>query len=53
MDVIAYGAERKLLTIARGHPYDRTAFAALFDGLDEYDVCHVEQPVAQRLTTRL
>jgi type 1 glutamine amidotransferase len=49
MDVIRYGAPRKLLTIARGHPYERDAFAGLFNGLDDFDVCHVEQPVAQRL----
>ena len=49
MDVIHYGAPRRLLTIARGHPYERNAFAGLFNGLDDFDVCHVEQPAAQRL----
>jgi type 1 glutamine amidotransferase len=49
MDVINYSASRRLLTIARGHPYERDAFHALFEGLDEYDVNHVEQPVAQQL----
>lgn len=49
MSIINYSAERRLLTIARGHPYERDAFAALFEGLDEYDVCHAEQPVAQQL----
>ena len=49
MDVINYSASRRLFTIARGHPYERDAFHALFAGLDEYDVNHAEQPVAQQL----
>ena len=49
MGVINYAAERRLLTVARGHPYERDAFAGLFEGLEEFDVCHVEQPAAQRL----
>ncbi|GAB5452831.1 MAG: hypothetical protein Hals2KO_31590 [Halioglobus sp.] len=49
MDVINYSASQRLITIARGHPYDRDAFHALTDGLDEFDICHVEQPLAQRL----
>lgn len=48
MGIINYSAPRHLLTIARGHPYDREAFAGLFEGLDEFDVNHVEQPAAQR-----
>ena len=48
MSIINYAAQRRLLTLARGHPYDLEAFAGLFTGLDEYDVCHVEQPAAQR-----
>jgi type 1 glutamine amidotransferase len=48
MSIINYNAPRRLLTVARGHPYEREAFAGLFEGLDEYDVSHVEQPVAQR-----
>jgi type 1 glutamine amidotransferase len=49
MSIINYNAEQALLTIARGHPYDREAFAGLFEGLQEYNVSHVEQPVAQKL----
>jgi len=49
LDVIQHGAPHRLLTVARGHPYERDAFAALFTDLAEFDVCHVEQPVAQRL----
>jgi len=49
VDVINYSAPRRLLTVARGHPYERDAFAGLFRDLDDFDVCHAEQPVAQRL----
>jgi type 1 glutamine amidotransferase len=49
VDIINYGSTRKLLTIARGHPYERDALHNLTQGLDAFDVCHVEQPVAQRL----
>ncbi len=51
MSIINYSATRKLLTVARGHPYERDAFAGLFSGLDEFEVCHVEQPVAQQVLT--
>ena len=47
MDVINYSASKSLLTVARGHPYDREAFAALFAGLEDFDVTLVEQPAAQ------
>jgi len=46
--IINYAAPSRLLAIARGHPYEREAFAGLLQGLDEFDVCHVEQPAAQR-----
>lgn len=36
------------MTIARGHPYERDAFHALVADLEEYDISHVEQPLAQR-----
>ncbi len=48
MSIINYSAPMRLLAIARGHPYEREAFAALLQGLDEFDVCHVEQPAVQR-----
>jgi len=47
MEVINYGASKRLLTVARGHPYDREAFASLFTGLEEFDVSLAEQPAAQ------
>jgi hypothetical protein len=49
LSIINYSATRRLLTIARGHPYERDAFAGLFETLADFDVCHVEQPLAQRL----
>jgi type 1 glutamine amidotransferase len=52
MSIINYSAPLKLLALARGHPYEREAYAGLLDGLDEFDVCHVEQPVAQHLLNR-
>jgi hypothetical protein len=48
-DLIRHEATRRMLAVARGHPYDRNAFAALCSGLDEFDVCLVEQPAAQAL----
>ncbi|MFK7978267.1 MAG: ThuA domain-containing protein [Halioglobus sp.] len=51
MSIINYSAPHKLLTVARGHPYERDAFASLFTELTDYEVCHVEQPLAQQLLT--
>lgn len=47
--MINYTAPKRALAVARGHPYDREAFASLFEELEEFDVCQVEQPVASRL----
>ena len=49
MDVINYSADQSLLVTAKGHPYERDAFAALFAGLDDYRWSLVEQPAAQHL----
>lgn len=51
MSIINYSAPHSLLTVARGHPYERDAFASLFTELTDYEVCHVEQPLAQQLLT--
>jgi type 1 glutamine amidotransferase len=48
MSIINYSAPMRLLALARGHPYDWEAYSGLLNGLDEFDVCHVEQPAAQR-----
>jgi type 1 glutamine amidotransferase len=47
MSIINYGAPLRLLTVARGHPYDREAVTGLLQDLTEFDVCLVEQPAAQ------
>ncbi len=49
MSIINYSATHRLLTVARGHPYERDAFAELFSGLTEFDVNQVEQPLAQEI----
>jgi hypothetical protein len=49
MGIINYAAQQQLLVTARGHPYERDAFAALFDPLDDYSWSLVEQPAAQYL----
>jgi len=49
VDVINYAAPRELLVTAKGHPYERDAFATLFEGLDDYRWSLVEQPAAQHL----
>lgn len=48
MSTINYNATENLLVVARGHPYERDAFCALFDALGEYRWSLVEQPAAQR-----
>ena len=49
MSTINYSASRQLLVTARGHPYERDAFAGLFDGLEDFSWSLVEQPAAQYL----
>jgi len=47
--LIRYDAKVRLLVVTKGHPYDRTAFCALFDSLNGISWTHVEQPAAARL----
>jgi type 1 glutamine amidotransferase len=49
MGIINYAAEKQLLVTARGHPYERDAFSALFDPLEDYCWSLVEQPAARYL----
>lgn len=49
MSIINYSAPRRLLVTARGHPYERDAFATLFEGLDDFSWALVEQPAAAYL----
>jgi type 1 glutamine amidotransferase len=51
VSVINFNAERQLLVTARGHPYERDAFATLFDPLEDFSWSLVEQPAAQLLFT--
>ena len=47
MGVINYNAPQQLLVTARGHPYERDAFAGLFEPLADFSWSLVEQPAAQ------
>lgn len=40
-------ADKEILLITKGHPFERDAFFALFDGLPGVTWTHVEQPAAQ------
>lgn len=51
MSIINYGATNQLLITARGHPYERDAFAGLFEDLEDFSWSLVEQPAAQLLFT--
>lgn len=47
MSRIDYKSEVKLLISVKGHPYDRNAFAALFDNIGSVSYTFVEQPACQ------
>ncbi len=49
MSIINYSAGKRLLVAARGHPYERDAFAALFESLEDFCWSLVEQPLAADL----
>ncbi|MEM0955213.1 MAG: ThuA domain-containing protein [Pseudomonadota bacterium] len=49
MSIIDYSASLRLLVTARGHPYQRDAFAELLDSLDGVQWSLAEQPAAQYL----
>lgn len=49
MPVIRYGERLNVLVVAKGHPYLRDPFMALFDALPGIACTLVEQPAAQRL----
>ncbi len=51
MPVVRYGEPLNVLIVAKGHPYQRDAFMALFDTLPGIAATLVEQPAAQRLMT--
>jgi type 1 glutamine amidotransferase len=46
MPIIDHHATIRVLAAVRGHPFDRMAFAALFDGMEGVSVTFVDQPAA-------
>jgi hypothetical protein len=51
MPAIRYGEPLNVLVAAKGHPYERDAFMAIFDTLPGIACTLVEQPAVQRLMT--
>jgi uncharacterized protein len=49
MPGINHHAPLRVLAAVRGHPFDRNAFAALFDGMAGISVTFVDQPAAAML----
>lgn len=49
MPTIDYHAEINCLVSVRGHPFDRTAFAGVFDGMEGISATMVDQPAAAHL----
>ncbi|MFM5885609.1 MAG: ThuA domain-containing protein [Novosphingobium sp.] len=49
MPIIHHRAPLQCLVAVRGHPFDRSAFAALFDGMAGISATMVDQPAAARL----
>ncbi|MGN6499787.1 MAG: ThuA domain-containing protein [Tsuneonella sp.] len=49
MPTIDYHATINCLVAVRGHPFDRTAFAAVFEGMEGITATMVDQPAAAKL----
>ncbi len=49
MPTIAYQAPLQALVAVRGHPFDRTAFDAIFQGMEGISATMVDQPAAAQL----
>jgi uncharacterized protein len=49
MPIIRYGEKLNVLVVAKGHPYLRDPFMAMFDEMDGVATTLVEQPLASRL----
>ncbi|MBA4353765.1 MAG: hypothetical protein C0409_03650 [Novosphingobium sp.] len=49
MPIIHHHAPLKCLVAVRGHPFDRTAFDSVFQGMDGITATMVDQPAAARL----
>lgn len=51
MPIILHNAPIQCLVAVRGHPFDRTAFDALFQSMEGISATMVDQPAAARLMT--
>jgi hypothetical protein len=51
MGVIRYDAPLRVLIAVKGHPFERDAFAALFDAMPDIAATFVDQPAASQLMT--
>jgi hypothetical protein len=51
MPIILHNAPIQCLVAVRGHPFDRTAFDALFQSMEGVSATMVDQPAAARLMT--
>lgn len=49
MPIIRYGEKLNVLVAAKGHPYSRDSFMAIFDEMEGVSASLVEQPAAARL----
>lgn len=49
MPIILHNAPVQCLVAVRGHPFDRTAFDSVFQGMDGISATMVDQPAAARL----
>ena len=49
MPVIRYGEPLKVLVSVKGHPFDRNAFASVFEEMEGVQASFVDQPAAGRL----
>lgn len=51
MPLIRYNERLNVLVAVKGHPFDRSAFCAIFDGMPGVAAAIVDQPAAARLMT--
>lgn len=51
MSIIRYGEPLNVLVAVKGHPFERDAFAAMFEALEGVSATIVEQPAAAQLMT--
>lgn len=51
MPIVRYGEPLNVLVAVKGHPFDRSAFGAIFDEMEGVAAAIVDQPAAARLMT--